>query len=75
VLLNKECTITDYYLSDNNTYSNGEDVRKDYMLKAPSEESSSIFKSIYNTFQVSIFYKIRKIFLKKLNDKGGKLWI
>ena len=51
ILLDKSCTITDYYLTDNNNvYSNSDDVRKDYMLKAPSVGSTSIFKTLYSDY-------------------------
>ena len=48
IFLDRDCNITDYYLTDNkNIYSNGEDVRIDYMLKAPTEEATSILKTLY----------------------------
>ena len=55
IFLDKNCSITDYYLSDNkNVYSNGEDVREDYMLKATPGEETSIFKSLYPTYYENI---------------------
>jgi prepilin-type N-terminal cleavage/methylation domain-containing protein len=47
ILLDRNCNITNYYLSDEkNVYSNEEDTRLDYMIKA-SEEGISIFKTMY----------------------------
>jgi prepilin-type N-terminal cleavage/methylation domain-containing protein len=55
ILLNKECNITDYYLVDNkNVYSNGDDVREDYMLKKPIAAETSIFKTIYPDYYNNI---------------------
>jgi prepilin-type N-terminal cleavage/methylation domain-containing protein len=47
IMLDKQCNIVNYYLEkDNSIYSNSEDVREDYMLKAPTN-SESIFKTMY----------------------------
>ena len=55
VFLDNNCAVTDFYLSDkNNTYSNAEDARKDYMLKAPISSATSIFKSLYPTYYDNI---------------------
>ena len=55
VFLDRECSVTDYYLKDQNyVYSNGEDIRKDYMLQAPTEEETSIFKTLYPTYYDNI---------------------
>ncbi len=51
VFLDRECSVTNFYLTDqNNTYTNGEDVRKDYMLKEPIDNNTSIFKSLYSSY-------------------------
>ena len=51
VFLDRECSVINFYLTDqNNTYTNGEDVRKDYMLKEPIDNNTSIFKSLYSSY-------------------------
>ena len=51
VFLDRNCSITNFFLKDqNNVYSNGEDIRNEYMLMASTEENTSIFKTIYPTF-------------------------
>lgn len=55
VFLDNECSVTDYFLRDKNyTYSNGEDIRQDYMLKAPTEENTSILKTLYPSYYDNI---------------------
>ena len=55
IFLDRDCNVTDYYLADNkNIYSNGEDVRSDYMLKAPIEGATSIFKTLYSDYYDSL---------------------
>ena len=65
VLLSKECTVTDFYLSDkNNIYSNTGDVRYDQMLKASTETNVSIFKKMYADYYDNI---ISVSFINNLN--------
>ena len=55
VFLDNECSVTDYFLKDQNyTYTNGEDIRQDYMLKAPTEENTSILKTLYPSYYDNI---------------------
>jgi prepilin-type N-terminal cleavage/methylation domain-containing protein len=55
VFLDNECSVIDYFLRDKNyTYSNGEDIRQDYMLKAPTEENTSILKTLYPSYYDNI---------------------
>lgn len=55
VILDKECGVAEYYLKDQNfVYSNGEDARKDYMLKEPIDENTSIFNSLYTSYYENI---------------------
>ena len=65
VLLSKECTVTDFYLSDkNNIYSNTGDIRYDQMLKASTETNVSIFKKMYADYYDNI---ISVSFINNLN--------
>ena len=65
VLLSKECTVTDFYLSDkNNIYSNTDDIRYDQMLKASTETNVSIFKKMYSDYYDNI---ISVSFINNLN--------
>ena len=55
VLLDKECNISDFFLTDQkNTYSNGEDIRNDYMLSSSIEDNKSIFESLYPSYYTNI---------------------
>ena len=45
VFLDNNCSVTDYYLKDqNNVYSTSDDYRNEYMLNASTEEKKSLFK-------------------------------
>ena len=73
VILDNNCAVTDFYLSDNNnTYSKGEDVRKDYMLKAPIEAGKSIFQTMYPSY----YSNIKKVnFVSNLNIPNNAIEI
>ncbi len=55
VFLDNECSVTDYFLRDKNyTYSNGEDIRNDYMLIPSTESNTSMFKILYPSYYQNI---------------------
>ena len=63
IFLDRNCNVENYYLTDNkNVYSNEEDVRNDYMLKASSEEETSIFNELYDS---SYFERIKNVYVVK----------
>ncbi len=71
ILLDGECSVTDFYLKDkNNVYSNGEDIRKNYMLQAPTEEDTSIFKTLYPSYYDNI---VTVNFINNINVPEGAI--
>jgi prepilin-type N-terminal cleavage/methylation domain-containing protein len=73
IILNRNCEITDYYLTDNkNVHSNDEDVREDYMLKPLSESQKSLFNTMYSDYYDKI---ISVDFINNLNIPGNAMEI
>ena len=54
VILDNNCSVTEYYLkSNNNIYTNVDGTKEDYMLKA-SSETESIFYTLYPSYYENI---------------------
>ena len=60
IFLDNNCNVNNYYLADNNNvYSNSDDVRKDYMIKAPNNDNNSILSELYNSY----YNKIKNVYV------------
>ena len=73
VFLDNNCSVTDYYLKDqNNVYSTSDDYRNEYMLNASTEEEKSLFQTLYSDY----FDQIISInFINNLNIHEGAIEI
>jgi surface protein len=55
VTLDNKCNVKDYYLKyEDYVFSNGEDMRNDYMLAATTEEGLSVFRTLYSDYYDNI---------------------